>query len=336
MNRQLTQINIRTLFWNRKEKRLRSFWRLISMAALTGCLFLALLILMGILLSVSNFSIELDNLSPEQIPFELQLIGILVTAVSIFGSVLLSVKIIDRRRFVDLGFHLDQNWWVDFGFGLLLGASLMTAIFLIELAAGWITISGTIVQRNPEAPFGVSLLQSLILFLCVGIYEETFARGYLLINLAEGLRLPPLSAKLALIFSWFLSSLAFGVFHAGNPHADLVSTLNLVLAGLFLGLGYVLTGELAIPIGLHITWNFFQGNIYGFPVSGTTPAATVIAIQQGGRDFLTGGKFGPEAGLVGVAAILLGSLLIYAWVRWRTGKASLQEHLAIYPEAASF
>jgi membrane protease YdiL (CAAX protease family) len=109
-----------------------------------------------------------------------------------------------------------------------------------------------------------------------------------------------------------------------------MSTLNLVIAGLFLGLGFILTGDLAISIGLHITWNIFQGNVFGFPVSGTTPIVSFIGINQKGPDLVTGGAFGPEAGLIGLAALLLGSFFILVWVYATRKKISLAQSLAIY------
>ena len=130
-----------------------------------------------------------------------------------------------------------------------------------------------------------------------------------------------------------LSSLFFGALHIGNPNATLSSTANITVAGLMLGLGYVLTGELAIPIGLHIAWNFVQANIYGFPVSGLRPVgATFLEIEQGGPEAWTGGPFGPEAGLIGVSAMILGFLLITLWVHLRSGKVAIHTPLAEEPE----
>src|SRR5215207_2351265 len=83
-------------------------------------------------------------------------------------------------------------------------------------------------------------------------------------------------------------------------------------------------GELAIPIGLHITWNFFQGAIYGFPVSGFGAfSPTLLTTEQGGPDLWTGGSFGPEGGLLVPSIMLLGMSLVALWTHLRTGKVSL-------------
>ena len=92
-----------------------------------------------------------------------------------------------------------------------------------------------------------------------------------------------------------------------------------------MGVGYLLTGELAFPIGLHFAWNFVQGNVFGFPVSGKSAVgATVIAIDQGGSPLWMGGAFGPEAGLVGVLAMGVGALLTLLWMHYRYGPLSTE------------
>lgn len=234
---------------------------------------------------------------------------------------------LDRRGFAALGLHLDRRWWSDLAFGLALGAGLMAIIFAVELAAGWITITGTFVAPAGES-FWPALLGMAIMFVAVGFHEELFSRGYQLRNIAEGLHRPgKLDAGAALLAGTILSSLVFGLLHAGNPNATWVSNLNIMLAGCFLAVGMLTTGELAIPIGIHITWNFCQGNVFGFPVSGTDAGPRVIAVEQGGDVLVTGGQFGPEAGLIGIAAMLLGSLAICVWVKLTRGELRLQRSL---------
>jgi hypothetical protein len=242
----------------------------------------------------------------------------------------LAGRLLDRRPFVDYGFHFNRRWWRDFTFGLVLGAGLMVLIFLVELAAGWVTISGAFLSGMEGVSFIRAIWISLVLFLCVGFSEEMWTRGYLLRNLAEGFNFKFVGPRLALLLAYLVSSSFFGLLHASNPNATALSTFLLGIGGLFLGLGVLLTGELAIPIGIHITWNFFEGNVFGFAVSGTTPPGVFMQINQTGPTLWTGGDFGPEAGLMGLAALILGTLAIYLWVKANQKTALLQTRLAQY------
>ena len=237
------------------------------------------------------------------------------------GAVYLTGHFVDRRRFRDFGLRLDRAWWVDLGFGLALGAGLMTGVILVELALGWVAVTGTFRVGEPTFSFGPSLAWSFLVFVGVGVAEELLTRGYLIKNVAEGLTWfdrvgPTASVGLAVV----ASSLVFGGGHAANPSASAASTAGIVVAAFMLAAGYVLTGELAIPIGIHVTWNFFEGPVYGFPVSGVDFGVSLLAIDQRGPAVATGGSFGPEAGLLGVAASLVGTGLIVAWVYRREGR----------------
>ena len=319
---------IKSIFWNDEEQRLRLVWR-----------FLVFLLIFGPLMAATQsliyfFSPDLLEalqkgegkglLAGWALSEWLMLIPLLVV-------LLIVGRWVDRRPFRDYGFRLDKAWWLDLGFGLGLGALLMTGIFLVEYLLGWVQVTGTL-QAPAGSTFAVSLLMAAALFLAVGIFEEVLSRGYLLHNLAEGLNFKFWTPTVALVLAWLLSSSVFGVAHADNPNATAISTINLVLAGLFLGLGYVLTGELAIPIGLHITWNFFQGNVFGFPVSGTAVnQVTFIAIEQHGPELWTGSAFGPEAGLIGNLAILVGAILTLLWVKWHYGRVQFQRSIPLPP-----
>jgi hypothetical protein len=268
---------------------------------------------------VQSFRSSLPLVLAESVPFV-----VLVSVVSGVASVAAVGAVgwgVDRRRFADFGFGVDRDWWVDLGFGFGLGAALMTLVFLVELALGWVVVVGTFA---PRGSFLAGFLAVLALFVVVGVQEELLARGYLLTNVCEGLR-GWLGDRGATAVAVVVSSAVFGALHLGNPNATLVSTLSVSFAGVMLALGYVLTDELAIPIGLHVSWNLFQGAVYGFPVSGLGLDVAVVAVSQRGPDLWTGGAFGPEAGLLGIAAIALGTLATAGYVRLR------YRFLAVHP-----
>jgi len=321
---------------------MRMVWRLIGQILIVLILMLAFQFLLslfiilikaikGPLLAIQNSlfdaGINIENKAQLLTMASLLGSGLLLTI-----SIWLAGRFLDRRRFVDFGLHFNQRWWKDFGFGLSLGAGLMAFIFLVELAADWVSVKGTFVTQNTETPFLSAILIPLIIFLAVGFYEELFSRGYHLTNLAEGLSGGFIKPRTAILLATLLSSAVFAFLHASNPHASLASTLNIGLAGIFLAAGYVLTGQLAIPISLHISWNFFQGNVFGFPVSGGDfRSATFIQIQQGGPDLWTGGLFGPEAGLLGTGAMILGIIITLIWIRKQYGNIDMHIPLSDPP-----
>ncbi|MCD4672575.1 MAG: CPBP family intramembrane metalloprotease, partial [Anaerolineaceae bacterium] len=316
------------LFWNPEEKRLAMVWRLIIQ--------LILMFVLALPLGFLQFYLLQSEMQPAPgMLIALNLLSVLTTLLGFMGSIWLTGRLFGRRKFTDFGIHFSRNWWTDLGFGMLLGAVLMALIFLVEYAAGWITITDIFHDPNSQYPFWVGFLLQLLFFVNVGIYEEFFSRGFHLKNLSEGFNVfKRINPQTAILISLLLSSAFFGLLHAGNPNATWVSSFNIFLAGIFLAMGFILTGELAIPIGVHITWNFFQGNVFGFPVSGTNAGATLIAIEQKGSQLFTGGPFGPEAGLIGIAAIILGSVLTVLYVKMRYGKATLFSNLAV-PEFLS-
>jgi membrane protease YdiL (CAAX protease family) len=314
------------IFWNSLEKRLRAGWRILVYTLMWIFAPLVVAHLIGDWLALPLISVfpTVAGVAPHAVAILLRLLVVLLVT-------WLAAWLIDRRTVREYGLWFDRSWWLDFGFGLALGALLMAFIFVVEWLAGWVVVVAVMEVSLPGVTFWTAILGALLLFIVVGITEELLARGYHLRNLAEGLNFRGVGARGALFSAWLLSSSFFGLLHVFNPNATWYSTVALMAAGLFLGIGFVLTGSLAIPIGLHITWNFFQGNVFGFPVSGNTfESATLISIQQEGPPLWTGGAFGPEAGLLGMIAIGLGSILTLIWVRWRYGHVQLSRTLAEY------
>lgn len=254
----------------------------------------------------------------------------LMTLVGIVLGTWIAARWLDRRPFVELGLRINRRWWLHLAGGALLGAALITLIFVAAWAAGWVRVAGFWQVREPGSSFWLALVSPLVAFAVISVTEELLSRGYQCTNLAEGL-CGLLGERGAVVAGWLISSALFGLLHVFNPHSSWVSTFNLMLIGLLFGLGFVLTGSLALPIGLHFTWNFFQANVFGFPVSGRDfSAATVIAVEERGPALWTGGAFGPEAGLIGVAAVAVGFVLVAAWVRAVDGRLALRREIAAY------
>ncbi len=302
-----------SVFWNNQEDRLRALWRL----AIQMFLFFMVSLVSGVI----PFLLGKD--SPWAL---LQSVLYLVFGVALIWLV---GWFLDRRRIRDYGYHLTRGWWMDFGFGLLLGVVLMTGVFACEQLAGWIDVSTPLLHEGAR-PVVKVLLVSGALYFTVALMEEFLSRGYQLRNLAEGMTGRWIGPRTAIVAAWLISSCFFGLLHALNPNASAVSTVNIMLAGLLLGLPYILTGELGISIGLHLTWNFFQGTVYGFPVSGYRATRGLLTVEQSGPKLWTGGKFGPEGGLIGIAAIIVGCVLVIAWVKLRHRRVAIDVAVSRY------
>ncbi len=254
------------------------------------------------------------RLSSLHLPKEIKLLSLYTIWMSIVTvSVFLARRYLDRRTFVSLGLQWNRQAMLDLLFGFGLAGLLMALIYSIEWAAGWLKFEGFAWH---QLPLSAVVFQSLVGLLHLGIIvawlEELSDRGYLLQNLKDGLNLP---------WALFLSSAVFATRHLGNPNATWISTLGIFLAGFFLAYGWVRTQQLWISLGLHAGWNFFEGIVFGFPISGFE-SFHLIKQTVSGPDWITGGAFGPEAGLVLIFAMVVGTMLIHYWSRDRLRSSS--------------
>lgn len=247
----------------------------------------------------------------------------------VLGISFVVARAVDRRPFGELGLAPRRGYVLDLAFGVSLGGVCMGAIALVESALGW----GDYGLRHADVTELASSLPAwgsvITIFVAVAVFEELAFRGYPVINLSEGL--PWLGARrdVAITIAVVLTSIAFGVAHGGNPGASVTAVAFIAFGGMFLVLGLVLQGDLAIPIGAHFGWNFFQ-NFLGMQVSGQGfRDASLLERRELGPDLATGGAFGPEAGLEGLAAMCLGIVLTLLWVRLRHGTLQVHERFLV-------
>src|SRR5699024_9911185 len=141
-------------------------------------------------------------------------------------------------------------------FGLVLGALSITIIFIFLYATGQITLVNAL--SAPE--FSMFALLFFMMFIFVGVFDEIFFRGYIISTMAGRTN-----------ERWFIyvaSAIIFSIGDGTNPNVTLLGLVNIALVGLLFAFMFDVTKSLWLPIGYHITWNFFQGNVFGFAVSG--------------------------------------------------------------------
>ncbi len=299
---------VKGLFWNAGENRLRALFRV---PVLLGLVLLAAQVVTTALGSVR------DVLGLPTPLFATLQFGVLTAAVVAIAW------FVDKRRRRDMGLRLDRRWWLDAAAGLLAGLGMVASVVVVLRAAGMATVGGPYRVADPAITLGDSradaLLYGLAFFTAVATLEEFLVRGYLLTNVAEGVRGRAGDDRVAVAGAVVATAVLFGVLHAANPSGSLLSFLNITLAGLLLGGAYAATGRLGFPAGLHTTWNFGLGPLLGLPVSGLRTDAAVVPVQVDGPRIVTGGDFGPEGGLVMVVALAVGTLALVWWLR-QTGE----------------
>lgn len=238
------------------------------------------------------------------------------TGVALVVATLAAARYLDRRTTADLGLAADARSWRDLAVGGALGAGLVCGAYLAGVAVG--AYRPTVEPTAPATlPFVAWLVLVVLAMLAVGVYEELLVRGYLLTNLAEGFT-AVVEERGAVVGALLVTSAGFGLLHGVNPAATTVGIATITLAGLLLGLGYVCTGRLALPIGVHVGWNLAHV-LLGLPVSGLAIEVALVRTERSGPAVVHGGSFGPEGGLLGVAATLLGIVAVVGYAR-RTGR----------------
>ncbi len=151
-------------------------------------------------------------------------------------------------------------------------------------------------------PVTDELFVNAILLLMVAIGEELVFRGYVLRNLIKSM-----NRWLALA----LSALLFTIVHASDFQVPVTGLANIFLGGALLGITFMHTRSLWMPVLFHFMWNFIQGPLLGFPVSGIE-FSSILIMDPGSSTLLSGGDYGFEGSLVCTGLLILASA-IWLW-----------------------
>lgn len=220
----------------------------------------------------------------------------LISLTSLFATLLVVFifrRLVDRKSMVSLGLRF-RNHLYDAAAGFFLGPAILgigTLVLYFTKHLFWNDIifdSGDLLLG-----FGTMLL--------IAFGEEMAFRGYILNNLLDSF-----NKWIAL----FITSLLFSLFHLGNSSIGFIPLVNIFLAGFLLGINYIYTRNLWFSVFLHFSWNFFQGSLLGYKVSGIG-LGSLIQTQLKGGPMVTGGEFGFEGSIIDTALTLIAILILF-------------------------
>lgn len=237
----------------------------------------ALFQLLGYLILGLKFS----DIHLQKTPLQ-ETVVVLFNLIGTFTVIGIFRRFIDKESFRSMGFY-PKGFRKQVLLGLGLGALIMAAGFASLVFLNEIQCTGTNVVPG-------NILLGICFFVLVAFSEELLLRGYILNNLMKSM-----NRMLALL----ISSVFFSLLHIMNPSFSWFSFFNILLAGIFLGLPYVYTQSLWLPVALHFSWNFFQGTIFGFNVSGQT-TYSLFTQTRVSDTIWNGGKFGFEGSALSV------------------------------------
>lgn len=222
--------------------------------------------------------------------------------IGIYFFVWLWLWLIERRPYYTIGFERDGALW-KYGKGLLIGMVLLLSV------TGILALMGMVTWERPFDGLSTTLLIGIgylfLGFVVQGAAEEVLVRGFLL---------PILARRYSIWASIIVSSLLFAALHLLNDNLSIIAMLNLFLAGVFFAVYALKEGSLWGACGIHTTWNWTMGHILGFEVSGSSfggPNSVLFDLMETGPDWITGGMFGPEGGIVVTIVVILITVYFY-------------------------
>jgi uncharacterized protein len=148
-----------------------------------------------------------------------------------------------------------------------------------------------------------------VMLLMISVAEELVFRGYVLRSLMKSF-----NKWVAVVISAFL----FAAVHFTNPDVSIIGILNTFAGGLLLGITFIHSRNLWLPVLLHFSWNFVQGPLLGFPVSGHS-FKSIFILHEKGNVLVSGGNYGFEGSVIPAILLLIAVIL---WSYFESKKAT--------------
>lgn len=278
-------------------------WKLIALA-LFVLIFMALMILPFVLIAISLYgNIDFNELLDKPL---MQGAEMFVLPAAFIAAVLIMYVLFERGKGLALGWK--QHGVVRAGVrGIWWGLVLITVAFL----AIWLFRGVEIEALHFDGQVIQGMAYSFILFAWVAVSEELVTRGYI-----HGLVRRRFGREVAIVFT----AVIFAILHILNASVldSFVPLFNLFIVGLLLGLCREWSGGLWLPIGFHFSWNLFQGQVFGFRVSGMPQNSPIIELESKGHALISGGSFGAEGSVIVTGMLVIAVIILWQWYRGKS------------------
>ena len=305
------------MVFKNKSNEIRSGWKILLVFALIYGLSIIVSIILGIVLGVIGSATgNADYLLTGNIASIMnnELIFLVSVALSNGVSIISCIMVwrwLDKKKIREMGLTSIKSNSKEFLVGLVAGAITISIVSIGIICFGNVEFVNPVNKPN----ISLSLFYGLIAFAFVGFGEEILSRGYIMSVLKQT------RSKWVVLVG---PALIFAMLHLANNGISILAFINLFLVGLLFAYMFMKSKNIWMPIGYHITWNYFQGYIWGFGVSGNDVQG-LYKIKNVSDNIINGGAFGPEGGLMVTIVICL----TFGFVYWYYKDESIDDFMGI-------
>jgi membrane protease YdiL (CAAX protease family) len=211
-----------------------------------------------------------------------------------------AMALIEKRQVLYYGYQGTARA-ARFFFGLIWGFVAISALVLTLWKAGLLAFDGQLLQGGAMWKYAA---QWGVVFLLVGLFEESLLRGYLQFTLGRGI---------GFWWSALILSFLFGFGHGSNPGESPVGLFAAGAIGLVFCISLWYTGSLWWAVGFHAAWDWGESYFYGTSDSGMVAQGHLFGEHPVGKLLWSGGATGPEGSLLVVPLIVIAALLMWLW-----------------------
>ena len=257
----------------------------------------------------TKYLLEKNNLSLS----EMQPLQTIAVELACFLGVLAATMVMSRIEHKPLIFYGLEGTrrFINFLYGLLFGVVALSALVGVLNLSGYLIIDGQQIFGQSAWIYAAGWC---VAFILVGLYEEYFMRGYMMVTLSRGI---------GFWWSAFVFSTLFGCIHILNKEESPVGIVSAALIGFVFCISLWYLKSLWWAIGFHASWDWAESYLWGTADSGRVVQGHLFAVHPQGNILFSGGATGPEGSLLIIPLLLIITAMM--WLAWGRKKNMMKE-----------